>query len=76
MQFHPQNLDSLLIHKDFTMEKYRSLLNEDEEIKNTQWRFGVPPNYAVVNKLFEEERTNVISLSLFDFWLQISYFCT
>ncbi|XP_022939667.1 pathogen-related protein-like isoform X1 [Cucurbita moschata] len=39
-------------------EKYRSLLRGDEE-KNTKWRFGVPPNYDVVNKLFEEERTNV-----------------
>ncbi|XP_038885265.1 pathogen-related protein-like isoform X1 [Benincasa hispida] len=39
-------------------EKYRSLLRGDEE-KNTKWRYGVPPNYDVVNKLFEEERTNV-----------------
>lgn len=30
----------------------------DEE-KNTKWRYGVPPNYDVVNKLFEEERTKV-----------------
>ncbi|CAK9313520.1 unnamed protein product [Citrullus colocynthis] len=39
-------------------EKYRSLLRGDEE-KNTKWRYGVPPNYDVVNKLFEEERTKV-----------------
>ncbi|XP_011657303.2 pathogen-related protein isoform X2 [Cucumis sativus] len=39
-------------------EKYRSLLTGDEE-KNTKWRYGVPPNYDIVNKLFEEERTTV-----------------
>ncbi|KAL0556196.1 hypothetical protein IC582_004706 [Cucumis melo] len=39
-------------------EKYRSLLSGDEE-KSTKWRYGVPPNYDIVNKLFEEERTNV-----------------
>jgi len=33
-------------------------LNE-EEAKNVQWRFGAPPNYAVVNKLFEEGRTEI-----------------
>ncbi|KAK6131494.1 hypothetical protein DH2020_034756 [Rehmannia glutinosa] len=37
-------------------EKYRSYLNEDD-IKNIKWRFGSPPNYDAVNKLFEEGRT-------------------
>lgn len=27
--------------------------------KDTVWRFGAPPNYDVVNKLFEEGRTQV-----------------
>ncbi|XAR62445.1 hypothetical protein NMG60_11017199 [Bertholletia excelsa] len=39
-------------------EKYRSHLSE-EEVKNIKWRFGIPPNYDVVNKLFEEGRTKV-----------------
>lgn len=38
-------------------DKYRSYLSE-EELKNTQWNAG-PPNYDVVNKLFEEGRTKV-----------------
>ncbi|GMP46518.1 hypothetical protein CsSME_00014637 [Camellia sinensis var. sinensis] len=39
-------------------DKYRSYLNGEGE-KNTKWRFGVPPNYDVVNKLFEEGRTKI-----------------
>lgn len=39
-------------------DKYRYLLHGDTE-KDTQWRFGAPPNYDVVNKLFEEGRTKV-----------------
>ncbi|KAL3513823.1 hypothetical protein ACH5RR_026540 [Cinchona calisaya] len=35
--------------------KYRSYPSE-EEVKNTHWRYG-PPNYDVVDKLFEEGRT-------------------
>lgn len=38
-------------------DKYRSYLSEEEK-KNTKWRFG-PPNYDVVNKLFEEGRSKV-----------------
>ncbi|KAK4390987.1 Pathogen-related protein [Sesamum angolense] len=38
-------------------DKYRSYLTE-EELKTTQWNAG-PPNYDVVNKLFEEGRTKV-----------------
>ncbi|EXC26591.1 hypothetical protein L484_003537 [Morus notabilis] len=37
-------------------DKYRSYLHGEGE-KNTKWRFGAPPNYDVVNKLFEEGRT-------------------
>uniref|UniRef100_A0A453ELU5 Uncharacterized protein n=1 Tax=Aegilops tauschii subsp. strangulata TaxID=200361 RepID=A0A453ELU5_AEGTS len=37
-------------------DKYRSFLHGDGE-KNTVWRHGFPPNYDLVNKLFEEERT-------------------
>ncbi|KAK4390988.1 Pathogen-related protein [Sesamum angolense] len=38
-------------------DKYRSYLSE-EELKTAQWNAG-PPNYDVVNKLFEEGRTKV-----------------
>ncbi|KAL2232277.1 pathogen-related protein-like [Sesamum indicum] len=38
-------------------DKYRSYLTE-EELKTTQWNAG-PPNYDVVNRLFEEGRTKV-----------------
>nr|XP_010930622.1 pathogen-related protein [Elaeis guineensis] len=37
-------------------DKYRSHIYGEAE-KNTVWRFGAPPNYDVVNKLFEEGRT-------------------
>ncbi|KAJ8771723.1 hypothetical protein K2173_026900 [Erythroxylum novogranatense] len=39
-------------------DKYRSHLHEEGE-KDTKWRFGGPPNYDIVNKLFEEGRTKV-----------------
>ncbi|KAJ8618866.1 hypothetical protein MRB53_015052 [Persea americana] len=39
-------------------DKYRSHIHGEGE-KNTKWRFGAPPNYDVVNKLFEEGRTKV-----------------
>ncbi|KAH7525167.1 hypothetical protein FEM48_Zijuj06G0196200 [Ziziphus jujuba var. spinosa] len=39
-------------------DKYRYLLNGEGE-KDTKWKFGVPPNYNVVNKLFEEGRTKI-----------------
>ncbi|KAL6515456.1 hypothetical protein OROHE_018490 [Orobanche hederae] len=38
-------------------DNYRSYLTP-EDLENTQWIDG-PPNYDVVNKLFEEGRTNV-----------------
>eukprot|EP00262_Sarcandra_glabra_P021676 TRINITY_DN9283_c0_g1_i7.p1 TRINITY_DN9283_c0_g1~~TRINITY_DN9283_c0_g1_i7.p1 ORF type:complete len:244 (+),score=45.36 TRINITY_DN9283_c0_g1_i7:140-871(+) len=37
-------------------DKYRSYIYGEGE-KNTSWRFGAPPNFDVVNKLFEEGRT-------------------
>ncbi|KAL1309761.1 hypothetical protein HN51_052459 [Arachis hypogaea] len=37
-------------------DKYRTFLHQEQE-KNTKWRFGAPPNYDAVNKLFEEGRT-------------------
>ncbi|XP_038724992.1 pathogen-related protein-like isoform X3 [Tripterygium wilfordii] len=39
-------------------DKYRSFLYGEGE-KSTKWRFGAPPNYDVVNKLFEEGRTKI-----------------
>ncbi|XP_065880673.1 pathogen-related protein-like [Euphorbia lathyris] len=39
-------------------DKYRSFLHGEGE-KNTKWRFGGPPNYDIVNKLFEQGRTKV-----------------
>jgi hypothetical protein len=44
-------------------DKYRSFIHGEGE-KNTVWRLGTPPNYDVVNKLFEEERTKVLNLSI------------
>ncbi|XP_027090586.1 pathogen-related protein-like [Coffea arabica] len=38
--------------------KYRSYLSEEEEVKNIHWRYG-PPNYDLVDKLFEEGRTKI-----------------
>lgn len=40
-------------------DPYRWILNGDVE-KNTTWKFGAPPNYEAVNKLFEQGRTKVI----------------
>ncbi|KAG0537063.1 hypothetical protein BDA96_03G115600 [Sorghum bicolor] len=39
-------------------DKYRSFIHGESE-RNTVWRYGGPPNYDTVNKLFEEERTHV-----------------
>jgi hypothetical protein len=41
-------------------DKYRSFIHGEGE-RDTVWRYGAPPNYDVVNKLFEEERTQVHS---------------
>lgn len=41
-------------------DKYRShLIGEGE--KNTHWRHGGPPNYDLVNELFEKGRTQASS---------------
>ena len=40
-------------------DKYRSVLHDDHEALNIQWRHGGPPTYDFVNKLFEEGRTKV-----------------
>ncbi|VVA95783.1 unnamed protein product [Arabis nemorensis] len=39
-------------------DKYRSILN-DERTGDIRWRYGGPPIFDTVNKLFEEERTHV-----------------
>ncbi|MBA0612700.1 hypothetical protein Godav_013276 [Gossypium davidsonii] len=39
-------------------DKYRSYLHGEGEL-NTNWRYGGPPNYDIINKLFEDERTKV-----------------
>jgi hypothetical protein len=39
-------------------DRYRSHIHGEGE-KNTQWRFGAPPNYDTVNKLFEQGRTKI-----------------
>lgn len=39
-------------------DKYRSYMYGEGE-KDTVWRYGSPPNYDTVNKLFEEGRTQV-----------------
>ncbi|URE42947.1 pathogen-related protein [Musa troglodytarum] len=37
-------------------DEHRSFIHGEGE-KNTQWRFGAPPDHDLVNKLFEEGRT-------------------
>lgn len=37
-------------------DRYRTYLRGDDE-KNTKWIYGAPPNYDVVNKLFEDGKT-------------------
>ncbi|KAH7510877.1 hypothetical protein FEM48_ZijujUnG0075600 [Ziziphus jujuba var. spinosa] len=39
-------------------DKYRSYLYGEGE-KSTKWRYGAPPNYDIVNRLFEEGRTKI-----------------
>ncbi|XWS15234.1 hypothetical protein CRYUN_Cryun35bG0077100 [Craigia yunnanensis] len=39
-------------------DRYRSYLHGEGK-QSTKWRHGAPPNYDVVNKLFEDERTKV-----------------
>ena len=44
--------------KDEKGDKYRSHIYGEGE-KNTEWRYGAPPNYDIVNKLYEEGKTKV-----------------
>ncbi|XP_022026257.1 pathogen-related protein [Helianthus annuus] len=43
-------------YKGSDVDKYRCFMSGEGE-KNTTWRYGKPPTYEVVNKLFEEGRT-------------------
>lgn len=61
----PQKMASSSIVKE---DKYRTYLQGDEE-RNTKWRFGAPPNYDVVNKLFEDGKTKVVCVCVFFLWL-------
>ncbi|XP_076942715.1 pathogen-related protein-like [Bidens hawaiensis] len=45
-------------YKGSDVDKYRCFMSGEGE-KNTTWRLGVPPNFDVVNKLFEEGRTKI-----------------
>lgn len=49
-------------------DKYRTYLQGDEE-RNTKWRFGAPPNYDVVNKLFEDGKTKVVCVCVCVFFV-------
>ncbi|KAH0895234.1 hypothetical protein HID58_057663 [Brassica napus] len=50
-------LESGLSSLRLAADKYRSILN-DEKTGNIRWRYGGPPLFDTVNKLFEEERTH------------------
>ncbi|KAG5381251.1 hypothetical protein IGI04_029093 [Brassica rapa subsp. trilocularis] len=57
-------LESGLSSLRLAADKYRSILN-DEKTGNIRWRYGGPPIFDIVNKLFEEERTHrQLSLTL------------
>ncbi|CAL1362922.1 unnamed protein product [Linum trigynum] len=43
---------------EYRSDKYRDFLYGEGE-KNTVWRFGAPPSFEVVDKLFEDGRTQV-----------------
>ncbi|KAJ0778346.1 hypothetical protein HanLR1_Chr02g0070711 [Helianthus annuus] len=49
-------------YKGSDVDKYRCFMSGEGE-KNTTWKLGVPPNFDVVNKLFEEGRTKVLNYS-------------
>ena len=59
--------------KDVSDDKYRFLLKGDGE-KDTKWRYGSPPNYDVVNKLFEEGKTKVINYFIFFIYTNVSIY--
>ena len=46
--------------KGSDVDKYRCFMSGEGE-KNTTWKYGAPPNYDAVNKLFEQGRTKVIT---------------
>ncbi|GKA39706.1 hypothetical protein Tco_0732257 [Tanacetum coccineum] len=45
-------------YKGSDVDMYRCFMSGEGE-KNTKWKLGVPPNFDVVNKLFEEGRTKI-----------------
>ncbi|KAK9072643.1 hypothetical protein SSX86_009078 [Deinandra increscens subsp. villosa] len=45
-------------YKGSDVDKYRCFMSGEGE-KNTTWRKGAPPNFGIVNKLFEEGRTKI-----------------
>ncbi|KAM0013901.1 putative NTF2-like domain superfamily protein [Helianthus debilis subsp. tardiflorus] len=45
-------------YKGSDVDKYICFMSGESE-KNTTWKLGVPPNFDVVNKLFEEGRTKI-----------------
>ncbi|KAJ0778344.1 hypothetical protein HanLR1_Chr02g0070681 [Helianthus annuus] len=47
-------------YKGSDVDKYRCFMSGEGE-KDTTWKLGVPPNFDVVNKLFEEGRTKVLN---------------
>ncbi|KAJ4726463.1 Pathogen-related protein [Melia azedarach] len=50
-----ENLAKVIGDMKVAGDKYRLILNEEAE--NTQWRYGGPPIFDVVNKLFEQGQT-------------------
>lgn len=52
-----ENLAKVIGDMKVAGDKYRLILNEEAE--NTQWRYGGPPIFDVVNKLFEQGQTKV-----------------
>lgn len=58
MSFSADALEGGLSSLKLAADKYRSILN-DEKTGNIRWRYGGPPIFDTVNKLFEEERTHV-----------------
>ncbi|KAK1436415.1 hypothetical protein QVD17_02195 [Tagetes erecta] len=45
-------------YKGSDVDKYRCFMSGEGE-KNTVWKYGAPPNYDAVNKLFEQGRTKI-----------------
>ncbi|KAJ9560361.1 hypothetical protein OSB04_005521 [Centaurea solstitialis] len=59
MMFHGQvNPLTMDQYKGSDVDKYRCFMSGEGE-KNTTWKLGKPPNFDVVNKLFEEGRTKI-----------------